>query len=102
MIWIQGQPERHFREPIEVYHLSLSGHTQQHISTKHEMNKYYRILYEIPTIHKAGEEYAKQRQHRYALFVMWKTQMTSTGNVMPSPAENVFSGMLMTLTSTKY
>ena len=38
---------------------------------------------ELPTINKEGVEYAKLRQHGYAHFVMWNTQMISTGTEMP-------------------
>ena len=92
-ISIQGQPDRHQREQVEVHRLSLTVNVWQHISSKHAKIEDYRMSDVLPTISKAGAESSKRRQHGCAFFAIWKTQKISTGNEIPSLAENFYRNM---------
>ena len=92
-ISIQGQPDWHQRELGEVHRLSLTVNVRQHISSKYAKIEDYRMSDVLPTISKAGAESSKRRQHGCAFFAIWKTQKISTGNAIPSLAENVFRNM---------
>ena len=82
--------------------MSLLGHMGKHISSKHFKKEDYIMLDSLPSVIKSGTESSKLIQHGFSLFATWKTQMISTGNPIPGPADNFLIRMLMATIRNKY